>query len=178
LFLQPPARLPTAFLQDFKRIKIMAMQTQVQLTSEAVATLQKLIQYNFDSRDGFRHAAESIEEIAVANMFRQLGDERDRQALELQSIVINQGEAPKDSGSLSAAAHRTWMDLRTALGGGLQSVLDEAERGEDYIKNAYEEALREFHDCPACDVLERQYIAVKAAHDRVRDMRDAHAEEK
>jgi uncharacterized protein (TIGR02284 family) len=143
------------------------------LTSE---TLQSLIQYNIDSRDGFRHAAESIQEIAVANMFVQLADERDRQAHELQSLVNDSGETPAREGSYSAAAHRTWMDIRTALGGGLKTVLEEAERGEDYIKAAYESALRDHPGSGVHDVLHRQFAAVKAAHDRVRDMRDAHTE--
>jgi uncharacterized protein (TIGR02284 family) len=154
----------------------MATETKTTLTDETISTLQNLIQYNLDSRDGFRHAAENVQQIAVANMFVQLADERDRQAHELQSLVNDNGEAPQRDGSMAAAAHRTWMDIRTALGGGLSAVLSEAERGEDYIKGAYEAALKQKAGSAASDVLHRQYAAVKAAHDRVRDMRDAHAE--
>jgi uncharacterized protein (TIGR02284 family) len=154
----------------------MAIQTHVHLDQDVISTLQNLIQYNVDSRDGLRHAAESVNEVAVANMFQHIADERDRQATELQSLVSSQGEAPTDGGSISAAAHRTWMDIRTALGGGTHAVLSEAERGEDVIKNAYEEAIKDLGSSAASDVLQRQYIAVKSAHDRVRDMRDAHAE--
>jgi uncharacterized protein (TIGR02284 family) len=152
------------------------METKTSLRDETVSSLQNLIQYNLDSRDGFRHAAENVKEIAVANMFVQLAEERDRQAHELQSLVNNNGEAPAREGSYAAAAHRTWMDIRKALGGGLSAVLSEAERGEDYIKGAYESALKDQAGSAVNDVLQRQYASVKAAHDRVRDMRDAHAE--
>ncbi len=154
----------------------MAAETKLTLTSETIDALQELVQVNIDSRDGFRHAAGEIQEMAVANMFMQMADERDHQAQELRSLMtLNDEEAPKE-GSFAAAAHRTWMDLRTALGGGLQTVLDEAERGEDYIKGKYETAMKNHAGTAVSDVLHRQFAAVKAAHDRVRDMRDAHRE--
>jgi uncharacterized protein (TIGR02284 family) len=154
----------------------MATETKLTLTKETVNTLNDLVQVNIDSRDGFRHAAGEIQEVAVANMFNQMADERDRQSQELKSLVSMNGEQPETDGSFAASAHRTWMDLRTALGGGLQTVLDEAERGEDHIKAKYESALKENAGSAVTDVLHRQYAAVKAAHDRVRDMRDAHRE--
>lgn len=154
----------------------MATESKLTLTPETIDLLQELVQVNIDSRDGFRHAAGELEEVAVANMFTQLADERDHQAQELRSLMtLNDEEAPKE-GSFAAAAHRTWMDLRTALGGGLQTVLDEAERGEDHIKAKYEDAMKKHAGTAISDVLHRQFAAVKAAHDRVRDMRDAHRE--
>ncbi len=154
----------------------MAAETKLSLTQESLDVLNELVQVNIDSRDGFRHAAGEIKEVAVSNMFMQMADEREHQAQELKSLVALNGEQPENAGSFAASAHRTWMDLRTALGGGLQVVLDEAERGEDYIKAKYEDALKKNAGTAASDVLHRQYAAVKAAHDRVRDMRDAHRE--
>ncbi len=154
----------------------MATETKLTLNQETLDALQELIQVNIDSRDGFRHAASEIQEIAVANMFTQMADERDHQAQELKSLMTLNGEKAPQEGSFAAAAHRTWMDLRTALGGGLQMVLDEAERGEDYIKGKYEAAMKSHAGTAISDVLHRQFAAVKSAHDRVRDMRDAHRE--
>jgi uncharacterized protein (TIGR02284 family) len=144
------------------------------LAEETITMLNDLVQANIDSRDGFRHAAGEIQEVAVANMFTQLASERDRQAIELKGLVSLNGEKPAKDGSFAAAAHRAWMDFRTAIGGGLQAVLNEAERGEDHIKAKYEDALKNNAGSAVNDVLQRQYAAVKAAHDRVRDMRDAH----
>lgn len=154
----------------------MSVETKLNLSNETISALQDLIQVNLDSRDGFRHASESLQEVAVSNMFLQLAEDRDRQAFELQALVNNNGETPTHDGSYAAAAHRTWMDLRTALGGGLQAVLQEAERGEDHIKAEYEKMLKGNPGSAVSDVLHRQYAAVKASHDRIRDMRDAHAD--
>jgi uncharacterized protein (TIGR02284 family) len=152
----------------------MTSKINTQLTREAAKTLQDLIQLNIDSRDGFRDAAEQIDDVTVAEFFRQVAEERNELANELQTIVATSGEQPEDEGSWTAAAHRAWMDLRSALGGGTAAVLSEAERGEDHIKERYEEALRDLAGNGSVnEVLMRQYSAVKAVHDRVRDLRDA-----
>jgi uncharacterized protein (TIGR02284 family) len=66
------------------------------------------------------------------------------------------------------------MDIRSALGGGDQAILDEAERGEDTIKARYEEALRDMGNEPCCDTLRRHLAAVQVSHDEVKALRDSH----
>lgn len=154
----------------------MATENKLSLDNDTISMLNDLAQVNIDSRDGFRHAAGEIQEVAISSLFMRMADEREQQAQELKSLVALNGEQPANDGSFAASAHRTWMDLRKALGGGLQSVLDEAERGEDYIKGKYEDALKRNAGSAVSDVLHQQFAAVKSAHDRVRDMRDAHRE--
>ena len=60
-------------------------------------------------------------------------------------------------------------------GGDPYVILIEAERGEDHIKEAYEEVLKETAGSAMNDVLTDQYAAVKAGHDKVRDLRDSFA---
>ena len=155
------------------------METKISLAKSTIDKLQELIQINIDSYNGFNDAADQIKDTALAELFRDLGAERSAQASELQSLVAANFEDPKDEGSFAAAAHRVWMDLRTALSSdNIQTVLDEAERGEDYIKGKYEEVLKETAGSAVNDVLQRQYAAVKMTHDRVRDMRDEHRSRK
>jgi uncharacterized protein (TIGR02284 family) len=146
------------------------------LPKKSIDWLQDLIQINIDSHEGFKEAAENLKgkNPAIESMFRNLSVERDGQARELQAIVAANAEKPEKSGSVAAAAHRTWMDLRTALGGGEHAVLSEAERGEDHIKEKYEKALEDLGSCSCTTVLRGQYTAVKASHDKVRDLRDSH----
>jgi len=59
-------------------------------------------------------------------------------------------------------------------GGDAYAVLAEAERGEDQIKHAYEDVLQETAGSAMNDVLQSQYAIVKAGHDKIRDLRDAH----
>jgi uncharacterized protein (TIGR02284 family) len=152
----------------------MSLETKTTLHQDTIDALQDLVQLNIDSRDGFRNAAEHIDVMAISEMFNDFAAQRDQQAAELRTLISANLETPNDSGSVSAAAHRMWMDLKSALGGGEASILSEAERGEDYIKGKYEEVLKHTAGSAVNDVLQRQYAAVKMAHDRVRDMRDAY----
>jgi uncharacterized protein (TIGR02284 family) len=82
------------------------------------------------------------------------------------------GEA-EYQGSVSASAHRGWMNLRATLGGGDESIIDEAERGEDMAVKAYEDALNGKLSPDVAPVVQRQFDEVKQAHDTVKRLRDS-----
>lgn len=152
----------------------MALETKTTLTDETIAKLQKLIRANIDSYNGFHESAEEIDDAKVAALFKELGDQRSAMASKLQEVVEFNGAEAEDDGSVAAKTHRVWINIRSKINGGDPHViLIEAERGEDHIKEAYEEVLKETAGSAMNDVLTDQYAAVKAGHDKVRDMRDA-----
>lgn len=151
----------------------MSLESKLNLKSETIDKLQDLLQLNIDSSNGFREAAELVDDAEIAAMFRRHAEERKRQADELQAYVELNDEKPKDEGSVRAAMHRTWMNVRSSLQDDQKAVLSEAERGEDVIKHAYESTLKETAGSAVNDVLQRQYAQVKTTHDKVRQMRDA-----
>lgn len=144
------------------------------LEDAVVDRLRDLVQINIDSAEGFRNAAEAVDDKVLASDFRVWAADRTRQADELKKYVeMNDGSAPEER-SWGAALHQTWLDLRAAVSSGdAHAVLSEAERGEDHIKATYEEVLKDTAGSGVNDVLQRQYSSVKGVHDRVRDMRDA-----
>lgn len=157
----------------------MAVETKLNLEQETIDALQNLTQVNIDSRDGFREAAEKIDDTTLASMFQKFSDERAQQASELQHFVTINDEEPRRSGSSAASLHQTWMKIRQMFSSNdVHSILAEAERGEDVIKCAYEETLKKTAGSAVNDVLQRHYAAVKATHDRVRDLRDSHKPKK
>ncbi|MCO6042358.1 PA2169 family four-helix-bundle protein [Aeoliella sp. ICT_H6.2] len=158
---------------------ITTQETKTSLPKETVNKLSQLVQINRDSASGFQEAADAIDDKALASDFRVWAVDRTRQADELQALVeFNNGEAPEDR-SWSAAAHQAWLNFRSALSGGnTYTVLAEAERGEDAIKERYEEILKDVAGSAATDLLQQQYASVKAVHDRVRDLRDARKSKK
>lgn len=153
----------------------MALESKAALRQETIDALQELIQTNIDSRDGLRYSAEKLDDLTIASFFEELAEERQRQADELSRFVQYSGESPDRSGSFSAAVHRAWLGVREALSSNnAYAVLAEAERGEDQIKAAYEKSLKAEAGSAMNDVLTQQYAQVKAAHDRVRDLRDSY----
>lgn len=151
----------------------MALETKCDLEPATVDALQDLIQANIDARDGFRLAAHEIEHAAISAAFEHFAHQRQEQADELTAFVECNGEEARREGSYAAAVHRTWMTVRELLSGDdTNAILSEAERGEDHIKDAYQTALRNTAGSAVNDVLTRHYAQVKAAHDRVKMLRD------
>lgn len=143
------------------------------MASEAVSTLNNLIETLKDGKNGFEAAASDVKDPAVKSTFQELAAERGRLAGELQAEVRRLGGDPETTGSTAAAAHRGWMNLKSALGGGEKAILNEAERGEDVAVKNFEDAIKEQLPADVAGVVRRQYGQVKQAHDRVRDLRDS-----
>lgn len=138
-----------------------------------VKTLNTLIETLKDGQNGFKSAAADVKDMRVKSVFTELAHDRIRLAGELQSEVSRLGGDPEKSGSASAAVHRGWINLKSVLGGGEKSILDEAERGEDVAVKSFETALQAKLPPDVAGVVRRQYDEVKKAHDKVRGLRDA-----
>lgn len=138
-----------------------------------VKTLNSLIETLKDGQNGFKSAAADVKDMRVKSVFTELAHDRTRLAGELQSEVSRLGGEPEKTGSTSGAVHRGWINLKSALGGGEKSILDEAERGEDVAVKSFETALQAKLPPDVAGVVRRQYDEVKKAHDKVRGLRDA-----
>lgn len=137
-----------------------------------VAVLNSLIRTTIDSADGFERSAANVEGTEFEQLFRDYSGQRRDSAAALQVQVRRLGGEPAEAGSLKAGLHRRFEDLRQAIAGGDKAVIEEVERGEDYIKAKYELALAD----PALSedsraVLEEAYQSVRSGHDRARALK-------
>lgn len=144
-----------------------------QMSEQAVSTLNDLIETLKDGKNGFETAANDVKDARVKAVFQEFAQQRSQLATELQSEVRKLGGDPEKSGSASASMHRGWMNIKSALGGGEKSILNEAERGEDVAVKSYEKALSQSLPDDVSGIVRRQYGQVKQAHDRVRELRDS-----
>ena len=152
----------------------MTLETKTKLTPETLATVQELVKINVDSRDTFLELADATQNASVAIMFRELASERNRNVAELESLMNFNREKPDETASVAATYHRILIGLRSALGAGTAIMLNEASTAEEKIQHKYEEVLKREPGSAVSDILHRQYSGVRAAHDRVRAIRDAH----
>lgn len=135
--------------------------------------LNNLIQSNKDSEEGFKTAASGVEDDQIKALFQELSTQRAHFARELQDVVNQYGGEPESDGSITGSLHRGWMNLKAAVTGNDETaILNEAERAEDYAVDAYEKAMKEGLPQSVSDVVSREYHLVKAAHDRVKALRD------
>lgn len=139
---------------------------------QVLSTLNGLIELNRDGQKGFQEAAEKMEAPAVKTLCLEQSRSRTHFVGELQTLVHALGEQPEDTGTVGGALRRGWMDLKSALGGGDHAILTVVEAGEDHANSEYKKALAKTLPADVREVLERQSLSVRQAHDTVKSLRD------
>ncbi|MBB6016117.1 PA2169 family four-helix-bundle protein [Deinococcus radiopugnans] len=140
---------------------------------QAIDKLQYLLGTLRDGEKGFAQAAEHADAPNLKSMFSERSQQRGRLAGEVASKIQSMGGDADKGGSVGAALHRTWLNVRDAVTGkGDYAVVAEAERGEDVAIQNYQDVLNDT-DLPADlrSFVDGQYAQVKASHDQIRDLK-------
>ncbi len=145
------------------------------MTNEnTISTLNNLIETCKDGQEGFKDAAEGVENSQLKTVFYDYSQQRARFAGELQELVRSFGEEPEDSASFTGSIHRGWINIKSAVTGQDETaILNECERGEDVAVKEYKQALDEELPENVAEVVRRQYADVLAAHDRIKGLRNS-----
>ena len=142
-------------------------------TSHDIRTLNGLIATTIDSVDGYRTSASDVENPRFAELFTARASERSSVAEQLRGEVKRLGGNPEDDGTILAAGHRAFVNLKAAVTGrDDQAIVNEVERGEDHIKAKFEDALKDDSLAPESrTAIEAAYGSVKSGHDEMRDLK-------
>lgn len=147
------------------------------MLSDDMGVIEDLIETLEDGREGFKQAAEKLEEDGhpeIASQMMEFSNQRARFSSELRQLASKAGTEIDESGSAAGALHRGWMSLKDALtGDDPHAILSAAETGEDHAVSEYEDAVDD-DALPAeyRDVVRKQAAEVRRAHDTVRALRD------
>ena len=141
--------------------------------SDTISVLNTLIATTIDSVTGYEDSAKNIDNERFREIFRRRADERQEVVGELRSEVQRLGGNPEDDGSFMGKAHQRFEDLKAAITGrDEKAIINEVERGEDYLKGKWQAALDsgdlkgETHE-----LVERCYQSVKAGHDQMSQLK-------
>src|SRR5688500_16247332 len=142
---------------------------------KALMVLNRLIRANRDGELGFMAAADGVQGPELVQLFAGYGVGRAKYVVELQERVRTLRGTPEDSGTVGGEVHRAWMGLKSAIDSNeTHAILSECVNGEEAALLVYREALAERDvDVQTRQIIQRQYEAVQAAHDRVRQLRDS-----
>ncbi len=142
---------------------------------DVISTLNGLIETCKDGQNGFQTAADGVANSELKTLFHTYGQQRSQFSGELQTEVRRLGGDPEKTGSVAAALHRGWIDIKSAVTGKDDAaIINECERGEDSAVSNYKEALDADLPANVRTVVEKQYGQVKEAHDRISSMKKAH----
>jgi uncharacterized protein (TIGR02284 family) len=141
---------------------------------ELLECLNDLLETCRDGENGFKTAADHIDRPDLKRLFNDYSIQRAQFASELESEVRQLGGTPSKSGSVSAAFHRGWMNIKSIVtGGSSDAIVAECERGEDAAVHNYQEVLKKNLPPNVLPVVKHQFTEIKRAHDRIRDLEQA-----
>ena len=112
--------------------------------SDDLTILKTLTSTLNDSINGYRESAEKVESQEFRELFNDFARQREQASIELKAEVRRLGGDPDDDGSTLGSLHQAWLDLKTAVTGrDDKAIINEVERGEDYLKEKFETALND-----------------------------------
>jgi len=144
---------------------------------KSISILNDLIEINNDRVAGFEKAIADIkdENVDLKALFQEFTAQSRKFSQELTAIVTAHAADAETGTSVAGNLHRAWIDVKALFGGrDRKSILEEAERGEDAIKKAYSDALKDGSlSGEAIQIVSRQAEDIKSAHDKIKALRDA-----
>ena len=137
-----------------------------------ITTLNELIETTIDSITGYEDSAKNIDNERLREIFRERADERQQIVQELRSKVRRVGGDPEQSGTFLGKTHQRFEDLKAAITGrDEKSIINEVERGEDYLKSKWEAALNGDLTGESRSIVERCYQSVRSGHDQISQLK-------
>jgi uncharacterized protein (TIGR02284 family) len=141
--------------------------------SSEISTLNTLIATTIDSITGYEESADNIDNQRLREIFRERASQRQDVVEQLRAEVRRLGGDPEDGGSFLGKAHQRFEDLKAAVTGrDEKAIINEVERGEDYLKSKWQAALEssdlrgETHE-----LIQRCYQSIKAGHDQMSQLK-------
>ena len=141
--------------------------------SDEISTLNTLIETTIDSITGYEDSAENSDNERFREIFRSRANERQGVVEQLRAEVRRLGGDPEASGSLLGKTHQRFVDLKAAVTGrDDQAIINEVERGEDYLKEKFETALNgDTLSGETRSAVERVYQSVRSGHDQISQLK-------
>ena len=141
--------------------------------SAEITTLNTLTATLIDSVKGYENSAKDIQGEQFREIFRQRADERQKSVELLRGEIRKLGGDPDDNGSFLGNMHQRFEDLKAAItGNDDKAIINEVERGEDYLKEKFETALSsDTLSSESRAVVEQAFQSVRAGHDQVSELK-------
>jgi uncharacterized protein (TIGR02284 family) len=141
--------------------------------SGEISTLNTLIATTIDSITGYEDSAQNVDNDRFRQIFRERADERQQVVEQLRAEVRRLGGNPEDDGSFLGKAHQRFEDLKAAITGrDEKAIINEVERGEDYLKGKFETALSgDTLSGESRAVVEQCFQSVRSGHDQMSQLK-------
>ncbi len=144
------------------------------LHDSTVNQLNQLLEKSYDAEKGYKKAIEDTDSVRLQRFFKDRAATRSQFATELHDALHSLNVEPKNSGSTTAAIHRTWMDIKSKFtSDNEEAILEECIRGEKASVEDYKQALNADHLLTEVKpIIERQLKAIEHSLNTVKKLED------
>lgn len=140
---------------------------------DVIEALTELADNARDGELGFMEAAQHTQTPNLTAFFERCAESYRVSAGQLHEQIERLGGAANDGegGTVTAAAHRAWLQIRSLFGGASdEMLLAECERVEDSALSRYREALQQNLPPDIHALVQRQFEATQRHHDMIRTL--------
>ncbi len=142
-------------------------------TAEYVAAVSDVVSICRDAEEGFRGAAQAVENPGLKSTFEEYSAQRAQFARELQRALQHAGGEAADPSGTVGSVQSAWMKIKGVLTGHDEhAILSTVEGGEDLSVQLYNDAVAKDPPRSIKEILDKQREQVVQAHNRIRDLRD------
>lgn len=126
-----------------------------------------------DSVTGYRDAAEHVEWSQFKELFGKCADDRSQCVNTLRQQVSAVGGEAEGDGSFLGKTNQRYLVLKAAITGrDDKAIINEVERGEDYLKDKFKTVFKDAELSQASHtVVEQAFASVRQGHDRMSDLK-------
>jgi len=140
-----------------------------------VQVLNELIITCRDSEQGFREAAEDVNEKVFSELLCDYARQMSVFQHELTKEMLKLGSAPQNRFHPGSKLHRLWIHFRSFINRKQEKpVLLECERGEEQTLTAYERALENRLPVELRDLVERQFVEIIQQRNHIKNLELLH----
>lgn len=144
-------------------------------TEKSIDILNSLIQINNDRIEGYETASKEADETDLKTLFSHFTETSLKCKADLVAEVKKLGGTPTEGTTTSGKFFRVWMDIKSAVtGSDRKAIINSCEYGEDVAVQTYNDALAHSEDLSAEQLMmiKEQHSAIKANHDKIKNLRD------
>ena len=144
-------------------------------TEKSIDILNSLIQINNDRIEGYETASKEADETDLKTLFSHFTETSLKCKAELVAEVKRLGGKPTEGTTTSGKLYRVWMDIKSAItGSDRKAIVNSCEYGEDVAVQTYNDALSHSEDLTPEQLMmiKEQHSAIKANHDKIKNLRD------
>ena len=139
-----------------------------------IEALEALTSTLTDSINGYEEAAEVASDSGISSYLREKAQERRMITSEFRNKIGSLGGNSGVSGSVTAALHRRFLDLRSMFQNDTKAAVAEVERGEGYLKERFETFMADTNLSPETrNLIRSTYARVQFDHSRWDQLKQA-----